>query len=86
VAVKPRILIADDEPLTMELVAERLQAEGYTSSRIERRRSLAARAGDQLQNPPDRPSMPGVSGMEVWRISAEIIPKRLLSSLPLRLD
>ncbi len=28
-ALKPRILIADDEPLTLELIVERLQTEGY---------------------------------------------------------
>ena len=64
--VKPRILIADDEPLTLEIVVERLQDEGYDVEVVT--------CGDEAIEAAGRSSfkvvltdlsMPGISGMEV---------------------
>lgn len=65
-AAKPRILIADDEPLTLELIVERLQTEGYevevVSSGVE---AIEAAKTSSFNVVLTDLSMPGVSGMEV---------------------
>ncbi|MFZ2446679.1 MAG: sigma-54 dependent transcriptional regulator [Syntrophobacteraceae bacterium] len=66
VAVKPRILIADDEPLTMDLVAERLQAEGYDVEVVSTGKgAVAAAQRTSFKILLTDLSMPGMSGMEV---------------------
>ncbi len=65
-ALKPRILIADDEPLTLELVVEHLEAEGYEVQVVSggeeaievARKSIFKLVLTDL-------SMPGMGGMEV---------------------
>ncbi len=64
--LKPRILLADDEPLTLELVVERLQVEGYEVEVV----SCGEDAIETARNSSFKLvltdlSMPGMSGMEV---------------------
>ncbi|MDR3556353.1 MAG: sigma-54 dependent transcriptional regulator [Syntrophobacteraceae bacterium] len=74
--LKPKILIADDEPLTLEVVVERLQAEGYD---IE-----VATCGKEALEAADKFSfklvltdlfMPDINGMEVLRHFVEHFPE-----------
>ena len=53
--LKPRILIADDEPLTLELIVERLQAEGYEVEVVsDGHEAIEASQEEQLQSGPYR--------------------------------
>jgi DNA-binding NtrC family response regulator len=74
--LKPKILIADDEPLTLEVVVERLQAEGYD---IE-----VATCGKEALEAAEKNSfklvltdlfMPDINGMEVLRHFVEHFPE-----------
>ncbi len=65
-AAKPRILIADDEPLTLELIVERLQAEGYEVEVVSSgEEAIEAAKASNFNVVLTDLSMPGVSGMEV---------------------
>jgi len=64
--LKPRILIADDEPLTMELVVERLQNEGYEVEMVSGgQEAIEAAANNSFKVVLTDLSMPDMSGMEV---------------------
>ena len=64
--LKPRILIADDEPLTLELVVERLQAEGYEVEVVScGEEAIGAARNSSFKLVLTDLSMPGMSGMEV---------------------
>ena len=64
--LKPRILIADDEPLTLELVVERLQAEGYEVEVVSGgEEAIEAARKSSFKLVLTDLSMPGMGGMEV---------------------
>ncbi|MGA3114985.1 MAG: sigma-54 dependent transcriptional regulator [Syntrophobacteraceae bacterium] len=64
--LKPRILIADDEPLTLELVVERIQAEGYEVEVVSGgKEAIEAASKSSFKLVLTDLSMPGISGMEV---------------------
>jgi nitrogen regulation protein NR(I) len=63
---KPRILIADDEPLTLELVVERLHEEGYEVEMVPGGTEAIEAAGNSnFKVVLTDLSMPDMSGMEV---------------------
>ncbi len=63
---KPRILIADDEPVTMELVVERLVAEGYEVEMVSGGKEAVETAGNSsFKVVLTDLWMPDMSGMEV---------------------
>jgi DNA-binding NtrC family response regulator len=63
---KPRILIADDEPLTLELVVERLEAEGYGVEVVSGgREAIEAAKNASFKLVLTDLSMPDVGGLEV---------------------
>jgi DNA-binding NtrC family response regulator len=65
-AIKPRILIADDEPLTMELVVERLRDEGYqVEVVVSGKEATEAAVNSSFEVVLTDLWMPGVGGMEV---------------------
>ena len=65
-AIKPKILIADDEPLTLELVVERLQHEGYEVEVVSGGKEATETAGNSsFEVVLTDLWMPGMSGMEV---------------------
>jgi len=65
-AIKPEILIADDEPLTLELVVERLQSEGYEVEVVSSGKEAREAAGNSsFEVVLTDLWMPGVNGMEV---------------------
>jgi DNA-binding NtrC family response regulator len=64
--LKPRILIADDEPLTLELVVERLHAEGYEVEVVsDGEEAIEAARKNSFKLVLTDLSMPGMGGMEV---------------------
>ncbi|MGA2937095.1 MAG: sigma-54 dependent transcriptional regulator [Syntrophobacteraceae bacterium] len=64
--LKPRILIADDEPLTLELVVERLQAEGYEVEVVsDGNEAIEAAGKSSFKLVLTDLLMPGMGGMEV---------------------
>jgi DNA-binding NtrC family response regulator len=65
-AIKPKILIADDEPLTLELVVERLQGEGYEVEVVTGGKEATEAAGkSRFEVVLTDLWMPGMSGMDV---------------------
>ncbi len=77
--VKPRILIADDEPLTLELIVERLQAEGYEVEVVASGEEAVSAARNSSFNVllTDL-SMPGMSGIELLAHFAGKHPETLV--------
>lgn len=66
VVVKPSILIADDEPLSLELMSERLRAEGYEVEIVTSGEDAISAAQHKSFNAVLTDlSMPGMSGMDV---------------------
>ncbi|MGO9372796.1 MAG: sigma-54-dependent transcriptional regulator [Syntrophobacteraceae bacterium] len=64
--LKPRILIADDEPLTLELIVERLQAEGYEVETVSGgREAIEAAKKSSFKVVLTDLSMPDMDGMQV---------------------
>ncbi|MFZ0945785.1 MAG: sigma-54 dependent transcriptional regulator [Syntrophobacteraceae bacterium] len=64
--LKPRILLADDEPLTLELVVERLQVEGYEVEVVScGEDAIEAARNSSFKLVLTDLSMPGMGGMEV---------------------
>ncbi|MHC1729341.1 MAG: sigma-54-dependent transcriptional regulator [Syntrophobacteraceae bacterium] len=77
--LKPRILIADDEPLTLELIFERLQAEGYELEVVSSgEAAIAAAAKSSFKVVLTDLSMPGMSGMEVLAYFTQHYPETLV--------
>lgn len=77
--LKPRILIADDEPLTLELIFERLQAEGYELEVVSSgEEAIAAAAKSSFKVVLTDLSMPGMGGMEVLAYFTEHYPETLV--------
>ncbi len=64
--VKPRILIADDEPMTLELIIEHLQAEGYEVEVVASgEEAVSAARNNSFNVLLTDLSMPGMSGIEL---------------------
>lgn len=64
--MKPRILIVDDEPVTLELIVERLGIEGYEVEVVASgEEALAVSGRNSFKVVLTDLSMPGMSGMEV---------------------
>lgn len=77
--IKPRILIADDEPLTLELIVERLQMEGYDVSIVSSGEdAIAASKNNSFKVVLTDLSMPGLSGMEVLEHYTKYFPDTLV--------
>ncbi len=65
-ALKPRILIADDEPVTLELIVERLQMEGYEVEVVSGgQQAIEAAEKSTFKVVLTDLSMPDMGGMEV---------------------
>ena len=77
--LKPRILIADDEPLTLELIVERLQAEGYEVEVVSGGQDAieASRKNDFKVVLTDL-SMPDMNGMQVLEHFVKHSPETLV--------
>jgi DNA-binding NtrC family response regulator len=77
--IKPRILIADDEPLTLELIVERLQDEGYDVSVVSSGEdAIAVSKHSSFKVVLTDLSMPGLSGMEVLEHFTRNYPETLV--------
>jgi DNA-binding NtrC family response regulator len=77
--LKPRILIADDEPLTLELMVERLQTEGYEVELVSGgREAIEASKKSSFKVVLTDLSMPDVDGMEVLAYFASQHPETLV--------
>ncbi len=80
--LKPRILIADDEPLTLELITERLQSEGYEVEVVSGgREAIEAAKKSSFKVVLTDLSMPDMSGMEVLAHFAKHYPETLVIML-----
>jgi DNA-binding NtrC family response regulator len=78
-ALKPRILIADDEPVTLELIVERLQAEGYEVEVVPGgKQAIEAAKKSSFKVVLTDLSMPGMGGMEVLAHFAAQHPETLV--------
>jgi DNA-binding NtrC family response regulator len=77
--LKPRILIADDEPLTLELIVERLQAEGYEVEVVSGGRdAIEASKKSSFKVVLTDLSMPDISGMQVLEHFVKHSPETLV--------
>ena len=77
--LKPRILIADDEPLTLELIVERLQAEGYEVEVVSGGRdAIEASKRSSFKVVLTDLSMPDISGMQVLEHFVKHSPETLV--------
>jgi DNA-binding NtrC family response regulator len=77
--LKPRILIADDEPLTLELIVERLQTEGYEVEVVSGGRdAIEASKKSSFKVVLTDLSMPDMSGMQVLAHFAKHSPETLV--------
>lgn len=80
--IKPRILIADDEPLTLELIVERLQAEGYEVEMVSSgEEAISAAKKNSFKLVLTDLSMPGVDGMEVLEHFTRNYPETIVIML-----
>ncbi len=74
-ALKPKILIADDEPVTLEVVLERLQAEGYDIEVAScGKEAIAAAKNSSFKLVLTDLFMPDITGMEVLAHFVEHYP------------
>ncbi len=77
--VKPRILIADDEPLTLELIVERLESEGYDVTLVSSgEEAIAESKKSNFKVVLTDLSMPGISGLEVLEHFSKNYPETLV--------
>ncbi len=77
--LKPRILIADDEPLTLELIVERLQEEGYEVEVVSGgREAIEASKKSSFKVVLTDLSMPDMGGMQVLEHFAKHSPETLV--------
>jgi DNA-binding NtrC family response regulator len=77
--LKPRILIADDEPLTLELIVERLQEEGYEVEVVSGGHdAIEASKRSSFKVVLTDLSMPDMSGMQVLEHFAKHSPETLV--------
>jgi DNA-binding NtrC family response regulator len=80
--LKPRILIADDEPVTLELIVERLQAEGYEVEVVSGgKQAIEASKRSSFKVVLTDLSMPDMGGMEVLAHFAAQHPETLVIML-----
>lgn len=79
VVIKPRILIADDEPLTLELIVERLRTEGYDLEVVSGgEEAIEAARKTSFKILLTDLSMPGMSGMDLLAYFTEHYPETLV--------
>ncbi|MGA2223722.1 MAG: sigma-54 dependent transcriptional regulator [Syntrophobacteraceae bacterium] len=77
--LKPRILVADDEPLTLELIVERLQAEGYEVEVVSGGHdAIEASKRSSFKVVLTDLSMPDMSGMQVLEHFVKNSPETLV--------
>lgn len=77
--IRPRILIADDEPLTLELIVERLQSEGYDVEVVSNGEdAITAAKRNNFKVVLTDLSMPGIDGLEVLAHFTRHCPETLV--------